>query len=152
MRITIAAAGRLRGGPEKALCDQYLKRMTWPVEIREIEEKRKLPPDQLRQREGELLIGCCPDGSIIVALDESGDQITSREFAKELGSWRDDGESNIAFVIGGAGGLDADVIRRARLRLSFGRMTYPHMLMRGVLLEQIYRAQQILAGHPYHRD
>jgi 23S rRNA (pseudouridine1915-N3)-methyltransferase len=152
MRITIAAAGRLRGGPEKLLCDQYLKRMTWPVEIREIEEKRKLPPDQLRQREAGLLLGCCPDGSVIVALDEKGTQKTSREFATALGRWRDDGESNIAFVIGGAGGLDPDVICRARLRLSFGRMTYPHMLMRGVLLEQIYRAQQILAGHPYHRD
>jgi 23S rRNA (pseudouridine1915-N3)-methyltransferase len=111
-----------------------------------------LPPDQLRQREGELLIGCCPDGSVIVALDEQGEHITSREFATALGRWRDDGESNIAFVIGGAGGLAAEVIRRARLRLSFGRMTYPHMLMRGLLLEQIYRAQQILAGHPYHRD
>lgn len=152
MRISIIAVGRLKRGPETALAQQYLTRLTWPVTIREVEGKTRLPPASLRKREAELLLSNCSNTATIVVLDERGKGLTSREFAVRLGQWRDDGEAEVAFIIGGAGGLDKGVLDRAALVLSLGPMTWPHLLARGLLLEQLYRAQQILAGHPYHRD
>ena len=93
-----------------------------------------------------------PAGALVVALDERGESLSSRELAGRIGSWRDGGQSDIAFAIGGADGLDPSIRERAGLVLSFGRLTWPHQLARAMLAEQIYRAQQILAGHPYHRD
>ena len=93
-----------------------------------------------------------PKPATLIALDERGKSLSSRDFADRLGRWRDDGEDEIAFIIGGAGGLDKAILDRASLVLSLGPMTWPHQLARGLLLEQLYRGQQILAGHPYHRD
>jgi len=152
MRIAVIAVGRLKSGPETALARQYLDRLVWPVAVREVEERKKLPPDALRKREGELLLSACAKGAVVVALDEKGATLSSRDFAERLGRWRDDGVAEIDFVIGGADGLDATVLGRASLVLSLGPMTWPHQLARGLLLEQLYRGQQILAGHPYHRD
>ncbi len=152
MRISIVAVGGLRAGPERALAEKYLKRITWPITVREVEEKRRLKGPQLRRREGELILAACPRGAVVVALDERGESLTSEKFAARLGGWRDEGIADIAFAIGGADGLDAAVRARAGLVLAFGAMTLPHQLARGVLLEQIYRAQTILAGHPYHRE
>ena len=152
MRISIIAVGRLKSGPETALAQQFLTRLTWPVTVREVEEKKKLPPTALRKREAELLLSACPKIATIIALDEQGKGLTSREFAARLGRWRDEGETEIAFIIGGAGGLDKTILDRASLVLSLGPMTWPHQLARGLLLEQLYRGQQILAGHPYHRE
>jgi 23S rRNA (pseudouridine1915-N3)-methyltransferase len=151
VRITVAAVGRLKAGPELALAEQFRTRITWPVAIREVEERRKLPPDALRRREGELLLAACPDGGTMVALDEAGEMLSSRRFAERIATWRDSGIGDLAFLIGGADGLDGTVRDRAALLLSLGPMTWPHLLVRGLLLEQLYRAQQILAGHPYHR-
>ena len=92
-----------------------------------------------------------PDRDILVALDEGGKSLTSEEFAAWLGARRDDGQRNMAFVIGGADGLDADILSQADLKLSLGRMTWPHLMARLLLVEQIYRAHTILTGHPYHR-
>jgi 23S rRNA (pseudouridine1915-N3)-methyltransferase len=152
MRITIVAVGRLRAGPEKTLVDHFAKRITWPFEIREVEEKKNLTGDALKRREGELLLENCPAGSQIIALDERGKEISSRAFAKRVSDWRDDGVSELCVAIGGANGLDETMRQRANLTISFGRLTWPHMLIRGMLVEQLYRAQQIIAGHPYHRD
>jgi len=152
MRITIAAVGRIRTGPERDLQDHFAERITWPLQVREVEERKRLAPDRLRQREGELLLKACPDGATLVALDERGRQFTSVDFARRLADWRDGGIADIVFLIGGADGLDDAVRRRADQILSLGTMTWPHLMVRGMLLEQIYRAQQILAGHPYHRD
>lgn len=91
-------------------------------------------------------------GARLIALDERGRPWTSRELADRLGQWRDQGTATSAFAIGGAEGLGRAVIERADAVLSLGAMTWPHLLVRGMLLEQLYRAQQILAGHPYHRD
>ncbi len=99
-----------------------------------------------------MLLKNCPSGPPIVALDERGKEITSRTFAKKISDWQDDGIGDLTFVIGGAEGLDDVVKQRATETISFGRLTWPHMLVRGMLVEQIYRAQQIIAGHPYHRD
>ena len=152
MRITVIAVGRLRGGPEQALADHYRNRIVWPVEIREVEERRKLPPVELKRREAALIEAAVPERAVLVALDERGRELASRDFAARLERWRDDGIADLAFAIGGADGLDDAIRARAALTLSLGKMTWPHFMVRGMLFEQLYRAQQILAGHPYHRD
>lgn len=123
-----------------------------PPSIIELEEKRKLPPGQLQAREAELILAALPAGARLVALDEHGAPWSSRELAERLAGWRDHGTAALAFAIGGAEGLGRAVLERADAVLSLGTMTWPHLLVRGMLLEQLYRAQQILAGHPYHRD
>lgn len=123
-----------------------------PPAIVEVEEKRPLPAAELKTREAELILAALPRGSLLVALDERGAGWSSVELAKRLRDWRDAGSGAVTFAIGGADGLDGAVIARANAVLSLGKMTWPHLLVRGMLLEQLYRAQQILAGHPYHRD
>ncbi len=130
----------------------YGGRILPPPTIVEIEEKRRLPSAELKAREAELILGALPQGARLIALDERGMHWSSVELAHHLAGWRDAGNSVVAFAIGGADGLGTAVIERADAVLSLGKMTWPHLLVRGMLLEQLYRAQQILAGHPYHRD
>jgi len=151
MRLEILAIGRARAGPERDLYESYAKRITWPVKLRELEEKRPLPPAELKEREGQLILSAIPRDSMVLALDERGKSRTSEEFARLIADIRDEGRSCAAFVIGGAEGLSVALCDRADLLIGFGRQTWPHMLVRAMLMEQIYRAQQILAGHPYHR-
>jgi 23S rRNA (pseudouridine1915-N3)-methyltransferase len=151
MRLSLIAVGRLKPGPLDALAQHYAERIQWPLSVREVEEKRKLPAQEMIEREGTLLLAALPPSAVLVALDERGRHMTSAAFAERVGRWRDAGTSDLAFVIGGAGGLAEAVRERAQLVLSLGAMTWPHLLARGLLLEQLYRAQQILAGHPYHR-
>jgi 23S rRNA (pseudouridine1915-N3)-methyltransferase len=122
-----------------------------PPAIVELDERRSLPPVQLKARESELILGALPPGVPFVALDERGVQWSSRALAERIAAWRDRGSPELAFAVGGADGLHATVLDRADVTVSFGSMTWPHLLVRGMLLEQLYRAQQILAGHPYHR-
>jgi len=122
-----------------------------PPTIVEVEERRSLPAGPLKAREGELILGGLPSGFPFVALDERGTQWSSRALAERIAAWRDQGSPELAFAIGGADGLSETVRDRADVILSLGPMTWPHLLVRGMLLEQLYRAQQILAGHPYHR-
>lgn len=151
MRITIVAVGRHKAGPLKSLQEFYADRIRWPLAIREVEERRKLPPAELKAREGDLILAALPKDAVLIALDGRGKTLSSTDFAQRLGRWRD-ADASLAFVIGGADGLSDAVLHRAKLVLSLGAMTWPHLLVRGMLLEQIYRAQQILAGHPYHRE
>jgi 23S rRNA (pseudouridine1915-N3)-methyltransferase len=148
----IVAIGKQRRGPLGELQALYAGRLNPPPAIIELEEKRKLPPVQLQAREAELILAAVPAGARLVALDEKGAGWSSREFAERLATWRDQGIATLAFAIGGADGLGSAVIERADSVVSLGAMTWPHLLVRGLLLEQLYRAQQILAGHPYHRD
>jgi len=106
----------------------------------------------LKAREAELILAAVPPGAPLVALEEGGKNWSSREFAERLAGWRDRGVATLAFAIGGADGLGPAVIERANAIVSLGAMTWPHLMVRSLLLEQLYRAQQILAGHPYHRD
>jgi len=152
MRIVIAAVGRFRREPERELFEAFLKRISWPIALKEVEERRPLPGPQKKAAEATKLLAALPEGATVVALDEAGKALSSAEFAKQMGRWRDDGVGDLAFVIGGADGLDASVLDRARLTLSLGPMTWPHMMVRALLAEQLYRAQSILAGHPYHRE
>lgn len=152
MKIQIIAVGRAKKGPEQELFELYRKRLTWPLTLVEVEEKRPLPTDQRIAREEELILAKLPPGATVVALDETGDDLTSRKFAQMFETWQDGGVSDLAFLIGGADGLSPGLKQQARHRIRFGRLTWPHMMVRPMLAEQIYRCRQILDGHPYHRD
>ena len=144
--------GRLRRGPLYDVQTDYAKRLVPPASIIEVEEKRRLSPAELKVREAELVLAARPAGATLVALDQTGQPWSSRDLADRLAAWRDRGAGTIAFAIGGAEGLGQAVLDNADAILSLGAMTWPHLLVRTMLLEQLYRAQQILAGHPYHRD
>jgi len=154
MQIRICAVGRLRGGPEKALADDYLDRFArtgralglGPVTLREVEAH-----GGGMAAEAALLARAIPEGAVRVVLDERGETLTSPAFARRIGDWRDAGHAQLAFVIGGADGTDPSLREGAALCLSLGAMVWPHMLVRVMLAEQLYRAAQILAGTPYHR-
>ncbi len=160
MRMTLIAVGRMRPGPPREIFDHYAGRLgrhlgqgsLGALALKEVEERRPLSPEELKRREAELLLGAAPTGARIIALDETGKALTSAAFAGLLGRWRDAGVRDIAFLIGGAEGLDRSVRDAAALTLSLGAMTWPHLLTRALLAEQLYRAQSILTGHPYHRD
>jgi 23S rRNA (pseudouridine1915-N3)-methyltransferase len=152
MRVTIVAVGRDRGGVHRALFDHYAQRLRWPVTLQEVEARGKLSGAVLKREEAKLLRAAIPDGAATIALDESGKTLSSRELSTWISSSMDGGVADLALVIGGADGLDASLLKTAQLTLSLGRVTWPHLLVRGLLAEQLYRAQQIIAGHPYHRD
>ena len=152
MHILIAAVGRAKDGPERVLLESYLARLPWKVTLKEVELKKKeLAADVRRKLEGEALLAALLPDTRVIALDERGKNEGSEAFAKRLGQWRDDGTRTIAFIIGGADGLDEAVRKRANAVISFGAVTWPHMLMRALLAEQLFRAHTILTGHPYHR-
>lgn len=123
-----------------------------PPAIVELEVRQRLPPALSKAREAELILAALPATATLVALDPRGAAWSSRDFADRVAAWRDRGIAELAFAIGGAEGLGSAVLDRAAAALSLGPMTWPHLLARGMLLEQLYRAQQILAGHPYHRE
>lgn len=151
MRILIVAVGRARAGPHLELQRFYAGRLAWPIDIVEVEERRRLPANERREREAALLLARVPEGARLVALDERGTALTSEAFARRIETWRGDGRP-LAFIIGGADGHGEAARSRADCLLALGPMTWPHLLVRGMLLEQLYRTQQILAGHPYHRE
>lgn len=157
MKLALVAVGRLKPGPLLALFQDYAGRLSWPLTLTEVEERRPLSAAELKAREGALILTAL-DTHIarlthpaVVALDEHGSGITSLAFARRLENWRDEGRDAL-FVIGGAGGLARPVLERAEWVLSFGPMTWPHQIARMLLAEQLFRAQSILAGHPYHRE
>ena len=152
IRFRLLAIGKLRPGPFAALAALYAGRLAPPVAIVELEVRQRLPAAVLKAREAELILAALPGRSRLVALDASGEMWSSRGFADRLALWRDAGVPELAFAIGGAEGLDATILDRAAVLMSLGPMTWPHFLVRGMLLEQLYRAQQILADHPYHRE
>ena len=153
MRIHIVAIGRARSGPEASLFKHFADRVTqWPIILVEQDLRRRTAPDKLAEAEAALLEKSIPDGAFVIAMDERGKQHTSREFAQLLRGQQDEGRRDMAFLIGGADGLAASLREGADRVLSLGQATWPHLLVRGLLAEQIYRAQQIVVGHPYHRD
>jgi len=155
MRLTIAAMGRQKDGPEGTLVDDYLKRATrtgrplglGPFELRELDDRK----GGGKSAEAQLLRRATEGSGVLIALDERGKTLASPDFAQKLSGWRDSGMGQVSFVIGGADGLDPDLVNEAQFVLSFGRMVWPHMLARAMLAEQLYRATAILAGTPYHR-
>ncbi|MCD6034842.1 MAG: rRNA ((1915)-N(3))-methyltransferase RlmH [Rickettsiales bacterium] len=151
MKITVAAVGKAKTSPALSLYHDYTARTPWKISLVEVEEKRPLPPDLLAQKEAELLLKAIPQGARCVVLDERGKSLDSPAFARTLSSWGDQGHSSVAFLIGGAQGHGKEARDRADLLLSFGTMTWPHMMVRAMLAEQLYRAYTITSGHPYHK-
>jgi len=151
MDVFLIAVGRAKRGPEKDLFDQFAGRLRPALSLREVEEKRPLTPPELKEKEADLLLAAIPPGAAVIALDERGKSLESIAFAAKLDGWKSSGVKSLALVIGGANGLADRVRDRADLVLCLGKMTWPHMLVRAMIAEQLYRAQQISAGHPYHR-
>ena len=145
MRILLIAVGRDRRGPTADLVDTYLKRCPWRIEQIEIPQRRL-------RAEAEKIRQSLPANAAMIVLDERGDNLSSREFAQEIERFRENGRAALAFIIGGADGLDRSLLEAADRRLSFGRAVWPHRLVKVMLAEQLYRASTILSGHPYHRD
>ena len=159
MRLVVIAVGRLKQGPERELAERYRERFEETgrklgfrgLTIHELSESRARDTATRVNEEAAAISAQIPEKSILVALDERGESIDSAAFARHLGRWRDESVANTIFVIGGADGLSPDLRRKAKLKLAFGAATWPHQIVRVMLLEQIYRAATILAGHPYHR-
>ncbi|MGR3498994.1 MAG: 23S rRNA (pseudouridine(1915)-N(3))-methyltransferase RlmH [Limimaricola soesokkakensis] len=155
MRVRICAVGRMKSGPERALVEDYTARFDrtgralglGPLTITEVDDRK----GGGMAAEAALLDRAIPDGAVICAMDERGREMSSPDFANMLAGWRDQGRAEVAFVIGGADGIDPALRSRADAMLSFGPMVWPHMLVRAMLSEQLYRAASILAGAPYHR-
>lgn len=145
----LLAVGRARGGPEAALFEQHNARLRPPLALRELPEARGTAAE-MRRREGASILAALPDGSLTVALDLGGEMPDSERLAALATRWSEAARP-LAFVIGGAEGLDEAVLARADHRLSLGRLTWPHMLVRGLLAEALFRAQCIRTNHPYHR-
>ena len=151
MKILIIAAGRAKGGPEAKLAAEYRKRLPGRLEIIEIEQKRGANAEERKAREAEKLLAAVPKGSFVVALERTGKIYSSEAFAAEMRKWEMAGHKAVVFVIGGPDGLADEVLRAAHAKLSLGAMTWPHLLARVMLLEQLYRAHAIRSGHPYHK-
>ncbi len=148
MNIDIIAVGRLKSGPELDLIDQYLKRMQWSLRIIEIDARKNATQAEWQNQIDKLL----PDYSVKVFMDERGKNLGSVEFADLFKNWQLTNAGKICFCIGGADGFASDFVQKADVKLSLGKLTWPHMLARLMLVEQIYRSQQIIANHPYHRE
>jgi 23S rRNA (pseudouridine1915-N3)-methyltransferase len=159
MRLVVVSIGRLKQGPERDLAERYRERFDdlgrklgfRGLDIHEIPESRARDAATRIAEEAAVISAAIPDKSVLVALDERGDNVDSASFARHLGRWRDEAIGQTIFAIGGADGLSPDLRRMAKLRMAFGSATWPHQMVRVMLLEQIYRAATILAGHPYHR-
>lgn len=150
--LHLLAVGRARKGPETAQFESYARRLRPPLALREVEVRRATASAERIRQEGRLLLDAIPARAHVVVLDGAGRALSSEALAAHVGRVRDhDGGTPIAFLIGGADGHDDAVRARADLLLSLGPMTWPHMLVRVMLAEQLYRAQSILSGHPYHR-
>lgn len=146
MKVIVAAIGKCKkGSPERDLVDEYIKRSNWTVVVKETD-------NSTQEEEAKFLQAAIPHGAKVVVLDERGINIKSVELAEKVANWQLNGCSEICFLIGGADGHLQSTRDKADLVLSFGKLTLPHMLMRAVLAEQIYRIQTIIAGHPYHRE
>jgi 23S rRNA (pseudouridine1915-N3)-methyltransferase len=139
VRLHIIARGKIGRSPEAELVDRYLRRISWPVQVTELPESGgRLPPPA--------------ENSVTILLDEKGEALGSLDLAGRLERWRDEGRREARFLIGGADGFDGSARAAADLLLSFGRATWPHLLARAMLAEQLWRATSILANHPYHRE
>jgi 23S rRNA (pseudouridine1915-N3)-methyltransferase len=155
VKVTLVVVGRLRAGPELSLISDYLDRFDrtgralglGPARVVEVEDRKGLG----MEAEAALIGRAVPPGALLVTLDERGRMLSSPEFAEDMARWRDGGRQEVAFVIGGADGIALGLRAKADGSISFGRMVWPHMLVRVMLAEQLYRAASILAGAPYHR-
>ena len=160
MRLVVAAVGRLKAGPDREVAERYRDRATKASralrlrgpEIVEVRESRAREATRRMAEEAAALLAALPEGTVTVVLDGRGHNLSSNTLARRIAGWRDAGTEAVGFVIGGADGLAPEIVAGAGTLLAFGSATWPHQLVRIMLLEQIYRISTILSGHPYHRD
>ena len=160
MRLTVVAVGRLKQGPERQLAERYRERAAKAgraigfraLDVIEVAESRSGEAERRKIEESVAIANVAPEGAALVVLDERGETLTSKVLADRLARWRDSGRTETVFVIGGPDGIAPSLRDRAELKLALGAMTWPHQLVRIMLLEQLYRIVTILAGHPYHRE
>jgi 23S rRNA (pseudouridine1915-N3)-methyltransferase len=150
MHVIVAAVGRMRDTALRAAWDDFSSRLGWKVDLREVDSRLPEGPQRMVD-EAALLRRAAASAAVCVALDRSGKDLESPALAARLAGWRDEARLPVAFLIGGADGLSRDLVSEADLVIAFGRQTWPHLLARVMLVEQLYRCQAILAGHPYHR-
>ena len=150
-KIDVIVVGKVKKGPWRDLIDDYVTRTKWPLNVIEVESKYTDPKAQ-QDHEQRLILEKLDTDSFVIVLDERGDGLRSLDFSQTLQKIRDTGSDKLTFLIGGAEGFTDDIRNKANMLLSFGQQTWPHVMVRVMLLEQIYRAQQIIAGHPYHRE
>jgi 23S rRNA (pseudouridine1915-N3)-methyltransferase len=159
LRVGIIAIGRMKQGPERELVARYLDRAQAGGKslglsgfaVTELSESRAAAAASRKLEEARAIRDLLPGGTMLIALDERGTAMGSEAFAKTLGTWREGGRGAVTFLIGGADGIDPELLKSAELTLSFSPLTWPHQLVRIMLAEQLYRATTILSGHPYHR-
>lgn len=154
MHITILSIGKFENSPHRLVFENYLKRLKWRVELKEFDLKnsQNFSVEKIKTGEGELILKALKPGSKLIALDENGRQFKSTDFSKLLADSAIGGFSNISFAIGGSNGLSQEVLNKAALKISFGLMTFPHLMVRALLAEQLYRAATIIDNHPYHKN
>jgi 23S rRNA (pseudouridine1915-N3)-methyltransferase len=152
VKVSLIAVGKIKKGVFEDLYELYKKRISFSIHVKEIELRENLSDVRRVDMEGEQILKLISADSYVIALDEKGVQLTSQEFAEFYGGLQTKSFKDIIFVIGGAYGLSEVVRKRANTCLAFGTLTWPHLLVRSLLIEQLYRAQQILAGHPYHKN
>lgn len=151
MRVLIAAVGKAKAGAELNLYQEYTRRLPWKVTCREHVSKAQTQSKRIEDESTQMLESC-KGYDRLIALDEAGRTLSSSEFANQLRQWQQQGVSSLAFMIGGSDGLSEQALKSAQLVWSFGRVTWPHMLVRAMLAEQLYRSHSIISGHPYHRE
>jgi 23S rRNA (pseudouridine1915-N3)-methyltransferase len=160
MRIVVAAVGRLKGGPERELVGRYRDRANAAgrslglrgPDVIEVKESRARDAERRVTEEAIALAGVLPDNAVKVVMDSRGQNVSSEGLAQLIRAWRDGGREVVCFIAGGADGLAAGLLGAADMSFAFGSATWPHQLVRIMLMEQLYRAMTILSGHPYHRD
>lgn len=154
MKINILAFGEFGNSAEKKIFDEFVKRIKGKVELKElnIKNSKNFSVEEQKTKEAEIINNNIQKNQIVIALDENGVELSSVEFASSINKFHISGNSSFTFIIGGANGLSKDIIKKSHLVLSLSKMTLPHILVRIFLIEQIYRAQSIIANHPYHRS
>lgn len=154
MKISIISIGKFENSPHKLVFEEYVKRLQYKIELKELDVKNahNLSAKEVVKEQGELIINTIKNGSKIIVLDEQGKQFSSVELARKISDFAVGGDSHLSFIIGGSDGLSKEVLDKADLKISFGKMTLPHLMVRSVLVEQLYRAWAINNKHPYHRE
>ena len=151
MKTVIAAVGRLRRSPLEDVFADYVRRLRWEVSLHEVDASRAPSPEARREQEADKLRRHLPAGGAVVVLDERGEDLASDALAQRIARWQEQARVPISWIIGGPDGVAPSLVGSADLVLSFGRATWPHLMVRVMLAEQLYRAATILDGHPYHR-
>lgn len=150
MALIIRSIGKWKPSPEKELFEEYQKRLHGKISLEEYEAKKSLPPSERREQEANLLLSNLPPHSFLIALDEHGKMLSTATLGEKINQWQQ-GHKNLIFLIGGPDGHAETLLKKADMTWALSALTFPHLLVRTILAEQLYRVQSLSTGHPYHR-